>query len=83
MLMVVVRLLEIYELLLLARILMSYFPLAPGSSMAGIYSFTYRATEPVLAPIRRLIPPIGGAGMAIDLSPMIVFFVIGLLISRL
>lgn len=83
MILVIVRLLEIYEILLLARILMSFFPLAPESPMAGVYGFLYRVTEPVLGPIRRLIPPIGGAGMAIDLSPMIVFFVIGLLINRL
>ena len=83
MIVVIVRLLEIYEFLLLARILLSFFPLSPGSPMTGVSTFLYRVTEPVLGPIRRVIPPIGGGGMAIDLSPMIVFFVIGLLINRL
>lgn len=73
--------LETYELLLLGRVLLSYFPLSPGSPLQGVMSFLYAVTEPVLAPIRRVIPPIGGMGL--DLSPMIVFFVIYLLVSRL
>jgi YggT family protein len=38
-----------------------------------IVTFLYRATEPVLAPIRRLIP-IGGLG--IDIAPIIVIMII-------
>jgi YggT family protein len=37
-----------------------------------IVSFLYRATEPVLSRVRRVIPYMGG----IDLSPMIVILVI-------
>jgi YggT family protein len=38
-----------------------------------IVTFLYRATEPVLAPIRRWIPL---RGMGIDISPIIVILVI-------
>ncbi len=63
-----------------ARVILSWFPIAPGSAMAGVYSFLYAITEPVLGPIRRLIPPMGMGGMGLDLSPIIVFF--GLTILR-
>lgn len=36
--------------------------------MAGVMQFLYRITEPVLAPIRRVLPPMGG----LDLSPLVV-----------
>jgi YggT family protein len=41
--------------------------------------FAYRITEPVLAPIRRMLPPMSG----IDLSPMVVMLGAYLLISIL
>jgi YggT family protein len=39
----------------------------------------YDITEPVLRPVRRLLPPIRMGGMAMDLSPIIVFIVLGIL----
>ncbi|HVM39732.1 MAG TPA: YggT family protein [Acidimicrobiia bacterium] len=63
----------VYFVVLFARIILSWFPVEPGSAMAGIYRILYDLTEPVLAPVRGLIPPIGGSGMAFDLSPIIVF----------
>jgi len=38
--------------------------------------FIYRVTEPILAPFR-IILPLGGMGL--DLSPIIVFFLLNLL----
>jgi YggT family protein len=63
---------NIYLLLIFARIVLSWFPLSPDSPFAAIYSFLYSATEPVLGPVRRLIPPVALGGMALDLSPIIV-----------
>ena len=71
---IVCRLIQAYIIILFARIIMSWFPIAPGSGMATVYGFLYSITEPVLGPIRRLIPPIGMGGMGLDLSPMIVTF---------
>lgn len=68
------RLLQLYLLILFARIILSWFPLAPGSAMSTIYGFLHTLTEPVLAPLRRLIPPVGMGGMGLDLSPLIIFF---------
>ena len=66
------RLLDLYLILLFARIIMSWFPVSPGGLMAQIFSFLYTITEPVLGPVRRAIPPIGMGGMGFDLSPIIV-----------
>ncbi|MBF0621883.1 MAG: YggT family protein [Magnetococcales bacterium] len=58
--------LEIYSWLILIRILLSWVNPDPYNP---IIQFLIRATEPVMAPARRLIPPLGGT---IDLSPIVV-----------
>ena len=40
--------------------------------VANIWRVLNQVTEPILRPIRRIIPPVGG----LDLSPIIVFLVI-------
>lgn len=55
----------VFSVLLLGRILMSWFNPDPNSP---IVRFLYNVTEPVLAPVRRILPP---AGM-LDLSPIVV-----------
>jgi YggT family protein len=78
---VVVLLLEIYLWgVLFPRALLSWFPARPGSTLATINTVLYRLTEPVLAPVRRLLPPLQAGGMGIDLSFIIVFVGIQLLV---
>ena len=64
----------LYFIALFARIILSWFPISPESPFASIFGFLYSITEPVLGPIRRMLPPIGMGGMGLDLSPIIVFF---------
>ena len=71
---IVCRLIQAYIIILFARIIISWFPIEPGGGMSSVYGFLYTLTEPVLGPIRRIIPPIGMGGMGLDLSPMIVTF---------
>jgi YggT family protein len=80
---IVCRILQAYMIVLVARIIMSWFPIEPGSGMASVYGFLHTLTEPVLAPLRRLIPPVGMGGMGLDLSPLIIFFGISLLLQAL
>jgi YggT family protein len=70
----VCSLLNLYLILLFARIILSWFPVSPGGAMAQVFSILYTVTEPVLGPVRRAIPPIGMGGMGFDLSPIIVIF---------
>jgi YggT family protein len=65
------------------RIILSWFPISPDSPMAGVFSFLYTVTEPVLGPVRRLLPPVGVGGMGLDLSPIIVTFGLQLLVAPL
>ncbi len=68
-----VRLLDLYGLILFIRILLSWVNPDPYSP---VMRFLRRATDPVLLPLRRIIPPIGGM---IDISPMIALLLIHLL----
>ncbi|AEV86369.1 hypothetical protein ACWT_5351 [Actinoplanes sp. SE50] len=77
-------LLLIVQVLLIARAVLDWSvvlagPAMPGSLRSRAYGAVFAATEPILAPIRRLIPPLRAGGMSIDLSFLIVFFVISLL----
>jgi YggT family protein len=76
---IICRLLQGYLIVMFARIILSWFPVEPGSGLASVYGFLYAITEPVLGPIRRVIPPLGAGGMGIDLSPIVVFFGITIL----
>jgi YggT family protein len=48
-----------YIVVLLARAIMSWFPIRPGTPLASLYGVLLDLTEPVLAPLRRVIPPAG------------------------
>ncbi|HET8571926.1 MAG TPA: YggT family protein [Candidatus Limnocylindria bacterium] len=59
-------------LLIIARVVISWLmPMGGG----GVVAFIYQATEPILAPIRRLIPPSAG----IDWAPLIALLLLGAL----
>ena len=62
-------LLNIYMWIIIARALISWVNPDPYNP---IVRFLYRATEPVLSRVRRIIPDLGG----IDLSPLIVLLII-------
>jgi YggT family protein len=54
----------IFNLLILARILISWVQLSPYHP---VVQFLHNATEPLLAPIRRVLPPVG----MFDLAPLV------------
>jgi YggT family protein len=57
-------------------------PAPPGSALASITRFFEAITEPVLRPVRRVVPPLRVGGAAVDMSPIIVWIAI-LIISRI
>jgi YggT family protein len=65
--MIIAQLIQLYIFAIFARVVLSWFPLSPGGVGASVFSFLFTITEPVLGPLRRVIPPMGG----FDLSPII------------
>jgi YggT family protein len=61
--------LQILTWAIIARALLSWFPIDQGSPL---YQMLFRVTEPIIDPIRRVMP---GSGM-IDLSPMAAIIVL-------
>ena len=64
-----------YMVVLFARAIMSWFPVRPGTPWASVYGVLLDLTEPVLAPLRRIIPPAG----LFDLSFLVLFVALGIL----
>lgn len=64
-----------YGLLILIRVVLSYVNTNPygRSPDHPVVRLLYRVTEPILAPLRRIIPPIGGT---IDISPIVALFIV-------
>ena len=73
--------LNLFWLVVIARMLMSWIRITPGTPVASIYSVVFSITEPVLGPLRRAIPPMRMGMAAIDLSPIVVLVVIILVCS--
>ena len=71
--------LQLYVIVLFARVIFSWFPVTPGSAMEGISDVLRMLTEPILGPLRRAIPPVRLGGMGLDLSPLIALFGIQIL----
>jgi YggT family protein len=59
--------------LLIARVVMSWTNPRGGGELTA---FVYQATEPILAPIRRLLPPSAG----VDWSPLIAMLLLGVIV---
>jgi YggT family protein len=76
----------VYIVLIFANILISYVPRMPyNPSLRRVLDFVKDTTDPYLNLFRRFLPPIGGGGFALDLSPIIGIIVLfvaqGILVS--
>ena len=65
----------VFLILIIARIVLSWIqmfrPIPYNVPLRATVGFVEESVDPYLNVFRRLIPPIGGGGMGIDLSPMI------------
>ncbi len=64
---------RLYELILVVRVILSWVQF---QSRHPIVTFVYSVTEPLLAPIRKLLPT---DRIGIDFSPLILLFLLELL----
>lgn len=76
---VVCTVLGLFVIVLVIRIVLSWFPISPGSALSSVYGVVYSITEPVLGPVRRILPSVG----MLDLSPIVIFIVVRILQTSL
>ena len=74
-------LLGLYALVLIVRVVLSWFPINPNGMGATVAGFIYLATDPVLVPLRRVMPALRIGSVGLDLAPMALFFLITLVRS--
>ena len=63
--------LQFFVILIFVRIILSWFP-PSGGFIDQVQRVVFSATEPVMGPLRRVIPPVRLGAAALDLSPLIV-----------
>jgi YggT family protein len=69
---------QLYIYILVGRAILSFFPIGPESALAPILRILLQLTEPVLAPLRRVIPPLG----MFDLSFLVLILVLEVVHGR-
>ncbi len=71
----------VYFILIFARIILSWAYAAQrgmptNPTLRGVIDFVHQTTDPYLNLFRRILPPVGGARLALDLSPIIAIIVL-------
>lgn len=62
----------VYIILVFLRVLMSWIPRLPENRIIqAVADFIRETTDPYLNLFRRFLPPVGGSGFALDLSPVV------------
>jgi YggT family protein len=69
---------QIYVIILILRAVLSWFPYSHNSPLNPVRRVIFTLTEPVLAPFRRIIPPMG----MFDLSFLVAFIVVELIVQN-
>jgi YggT family protein len=72
---------QIYTYILFGRIILSWFQASfyGNPTLAGIYRILYGLTEPVLAPLRRVLPVVRMGMGYLDLSPLVLLLLLTVL----
>jgi YggT family protein len=73
------QLISVYTFVIFVRIILSWFPASPSGALGQVNRVLIQLTEPVLGPARSIIPSLG----PIDISPIIVVVVLGVVQSML
>ena len=76
---IICLLLQLYVIVVFARVILSWFPVTNGGVVENIAAVLYALTEPVLGPMRRVMPPVRMGAMALDLSPLVLLLGISFL----
>jgi YggT family protein len=67
----------VYLILIFIRVLLSWIPRMPYNPyLRAVVDFIHQVTAPYLNLFRRFLPPVGGRGLALDLSPILAIVVL-------
>lgn len=77
---IICALLSAFIILLLVYVVFSWIP-RPPEPILPLLRGVDRIVTPVLEPIRRVLPPLRLGGIGLDLSVLVVFFVIAIVQS--
>ena len=62
----------VYLVLIIIRVLLTWIPRMPyNRALRAVVGFIEEVTDPYLNVFRRFLPPVGGGGFALDLSPIL------------
>lgn len=63
---------NVYVVVIFVRIVLSWFPIDPDGPVATFHGLLHLLTEPLLGPLRRILPAVRLGTVALDLSPIVV-----------
>jgi uncharacterized protein YggT (Ycf19 family) len=69
-------LISLYIWVLIISALLSWFPSTPSGALAGIKRFLARLTEPVLRPLRAILPRLHAGGAYVDFSVLVAVLIL-------
>ncbi len=72
----IVQILQIYMWVIIARALLSWFPVRYGTPLHSVNQVLVSLTEPYVGLFRRYLPMARLGGMGLDLSPLVALFVL-------
>lgn len=70
---------SLYVLAILGRVVLSWFPASRGGVVDNLGRVLARITDPVLVPVRRVLPPLG----PLDMSPFVVLLFLQIVVINL
>ena len=75
--------LQVFTLVVFARIILEWIPVSFDHPVAKIRAQFRLVTEPVLRPLRAIIPPVRIGAVGLDLSPLILLLGLSILLSAI
>lgn len=76
---IVCSLIQLYTLVVFARILLEWVRVPSDHPVGKVRSVLATIVDPVLIPLRRIIPPVRMGGAALDLSPLVLLIALSIL----
>ncbi|MBI5157446.1 MAG: YggT family protein [Acidimicrobiia bacterium] len=72
-------LIQAYALVVFARIVFEWIPVSYDHPVARVRGVLRAVTEPLLRPLRAILPPVRLGGVGLDLSPLVLMLALSLL----